>query len=462
MKLDSRKVEKGDLFIAVKGSQIDGHAFIENAIEKGASAIVCNNDAFTSEEVTVINVKDSSFALGKIAANFYDNPSAQLKLVGVTGTNGKSTIVSLLNQMFNLLGHKSGLISTIYYDLGGEQMPSTHTTPNAIILNKLLRKMVDNGCEYCFAEVSSHAIHQNRIYGIEFAGGLFSNITLDHLDYHKTFKEYINVKKAFFDNLGNGAFALVNTDDKHGKIMLQNTKAEKHTFGIKSMADFNLRIIENNITGLILNVKGNEVYSRLVGEYNASNLLAVYAVSQLLGIDHLNALEKLSLLKPVKGRFEIVSNKDNTITGIVDYAHSPDALEKILTTIVKVKKKNNRLITLVGCGGDRDRSKRPIMAKIAIVNSDLAILTSDNPRTENPKAILDEMSKGLDLNLGKFLKITDRREAINTAVMMAKSGDIILVAGKGHEDYQDVNGVKHPFDDKTVLKEAFEINAIKF
>lgn len=423
---------------------------------------MCQRDAFKldkSEQVTVVQTEDSTIALGTVAANFYNNPSSQLKLIGVTGTNGKSTIVSLLTQMFKLLGHKSGLISTIHYDLGGKQIPSTHTTPNAIILNKLLREMVDNGCEYCFAEVSSHAIHQNRIQGVQFAGGLFSNITLDHLDYHKTFKEYINVKKTFFDNLTKNAFALVNTDDKHGKIMLQNTKAEKHTFAIKSIADFNLRILENNITGLILKINGDEVYSRLVGEYNASNLLAVYAISQLLGVEHLKALETLSLLKPVKGRFEIVNNADRTITGIVDYAHSPDALEKILTTVVKVKKKSNRLITLVGCGGDRDRLKRPIMARIAVTNSDLTILTSDNPRTEDPKAILNEMENGLSVNDGKYLTITDRREAIKTAVMMAQSGDIILVAGKGHEDYQDVEGVKHPFDDKIILSEAFETNA---
>ena len=404
------------------------------------------------ETVTYIKVPNSAIATGKIAAAFYEHPSHQIKLVGVTGTNGKTTITSLLYQLFRLLNHKVGLISTIDYKIDEIVQTSTHTTPNAIKLNQLLRQMVDAGCTYAFMEVSSHAIHQKRIEGIAFTGGVFTNISHDHLDYHHTFDEYIGVKKAFFDNLPKQAFALTNVDDKRGKVMLQNTQAEAHTFGIKSLADFRLKILENQLDGLILKIDNIELHSLLIGKFNASNLLAVYGTAILLGIPKDNALTAISGLRPAEGRFDVVSNREKGIKGIVDYAHTPDALDKILVNINAVKKNGAKVITVCGAGGDRDKTKRPIMASIAAQNSDKVILTSDNPRTEDPMEILKDMQAGLDKEANKkTVTIENRKEAIRTACMFAQEGDIILVAGKGHEKYQEINGVRHPFDDKEIL-----------
>lgn len=404
------------------------------------------------EAVTYIKVQDSASATGKIAAAFYEHPSQQLKLVGVTGTNGKTTITSLLYQLFRLLKYKVGLISTIDYKIDNVVQTSTHTTPNAIKLNQLLRQMVDAGCTYAFMEVSSHAIHQKRIEGIAFTGGVFTNISHDHLDYHHTFDEYIGVKKAFFDNLPKQAFALTNVDDKRGKVMLQNTQADAHTFGIKSLADFRLKILENQLDGLILKIDNIELHSLLIGKFNASNLLAVYGTAILLGISKDNALTALSGLRPAEGRFDVVSNREKGIKGIVDYAHTPDALDKILVNINAVKKNGAKVITVCGAGGDRDKTKRPKMAKIAAQNSDKVILTSDNPRTEDPMEILKDMQAGLDKEANKkTVTIENRKEAIRTACLLAQEGDIVLVAGKGHEKYQEINGVRHPFDDKEIL-----------
>lgn len=404
------------------------------------------------EAVTYIKVQDSASATGKIAAAFYEHPSQQLKLVGVTGTNGKTTITSLLYQLFRLLKYKVGLISTIDYKIDNVVQTSTHTTPNAIKLNQLLRQMVDAGCTYAFMEVSSHAIHQKRIEGIAFTGGVFTNISHDHLDYHHTFDEYIGVKKAFFDNLPKQAFALTNVDDKRGKVMLQNTQADAHTFGIKSLADFRLKILENQLDGLILKIDNIELHSLLIGKFNASNLLAVYGTAILLGISKDNALTAISGLRPAEGRFDVVSNREKGIKGIVDYAHTPDALDKILININAVKKNGAKVITVCGAGGDRDKTKRPKMAKIAAQNSDKVILTSDNPRTEDPMEILKDMQAGLDKEANKkTVTIENRKEAIRTACLLAQEGDIVLVAGKGHEKYQEINGVRHPFDDKEIL-----------
>jgi UDP-N-acetylmuramoyl-L-alanyl-D-glutamate--2,6-diaminopimelate ligase len=455
---DSREVEKFSLFIAIKGTQADGHKYISKAIDSGALAIVCEEiPEQRHDDVTYIKVKDSSFALGIIASNFFDNPSEKIKLVGVTGTNGKTTTVTLLFNMFRALGYNVGLLSTVKNQINNTIIESTHTTPDAIALNQLLAKMLEKGCAYCFMEVSSHAVVQNRIAGVQFAGAVFTNITHDHLDYHKTFDEYIKAKKRFFDLLGDDAFAIVNKDDANGELMLQNTKASKHTYALKSQAEFKCKIIENQFSGLLLNIDGKELWTKLIGNFNAYNILAVYAVATLLKEDKLNILTTLSMLNAVDGRFQYIRTEKG-IVGIVDYAHTPDALLNVLKTISEIRTGNEKVITIVGCGGDRDNAKRPIMAKIACENSNQVILTSDNPRSENPDSIIQQMQKGVEpQHAKKVLSITDRREAIKTACSMANTGDIILLAGKGHETYQEVNGVKHPFDDLEILKTTLNI-----
>lgn len=455
---DSRKVDKDSLFVAVKGTQVDGHDFIAKAIEQGAVAILAEELPLQKlDHVTYIRVKDSSLALGALAANFYDNPSEKLKLVAVTGTNGKTTVATLLHQMYLSMGKSVGLLSTIVNKIGEEELVSTHTTPDALALNKLLAEMVSAGCQYCFMEASSHAIHQNRIGGLQFAGALFTNISHDHLDYHKTFDDYILAKKALFDSLPSDAFALVNKDDKHGMTMLHHCKAKQHTYAVKSMADFKCRILENQFEGLLLNLDGQEVWAKLVGHFNAYNLLAIYATAVLLGEDKLQALTALSTLGAADGRFQVVRSESGVV-GIVDYAHTPDALKNVLQTIQDVRDGNQQVITVVGCGGDRDKTKRPLMAKMACELSDKAILTSDNPRTESPTSILEEMQSGIEPHhFKKSLTISERKEAIKTACTLANPGDIILVAGKGHEKYQEINGIKHPFDDVEELKNTFKL-----
>jgi UDP-N-acetylmuramoyl-L-alanyl-D-glutamate--2,6-diaminopimelate ligase len=454
---DSRKVQKDGLFIAIRGAKADGHHYMEDVATKGVVAIVCEEFPETiNERIAYVKVKDSHAALGMIASNFYGNPSSGLKLVGVTGTNGKTTTVTLLYNLFRSMGYKTGLLSTVRNLINNEEIEATHTTPDAISLNKLLAQMVDAGCSYCFMEVSSHAVVQHRISGIEFAGAVFTNITHDHLDYHKTFDEYIKAKKGFFDQLDSSAFALVNKDDSHGAVMLQNCKAEKKYFSMRAMADFRSKVLENQFSGLLMNIDGTEMWSKLIGTFNAYNLLTVYATAVLLRQDKMHVLTTLSTLNPVEGRFEYFRT-DNGITGIVDYAHTPDALLNVLKTIKDIRTGNEKVITLVGCGGDRDGAKRPLMAKIACDNSDKVILTSDNPRSEDPKVILEEMQKGVEpLHFKKVLTIADRKEAIRTACTLAQPGDIILLAGKGHEKYQEIKGVKHPFDDMEVLKESLK------
>ena len=454
---DSRKIKKDSLFIAVKGTAVDGHAFITQAIETGAIAIVCEElPEIQLENITYIKVKNANYALGIIAANFYDNPSQKLKLVGVTGTNGKTTTVTLLYNLFKSLGYTVGLLSTVKNKIHNEEIPATHTTPDAISLNELLSKMVEKGCQYVFMEVSSHAIVQHRVTGITFAGGVFTNITHDHLDYHKTFDEYIKAKKIFFDNLSEDAFALTNKDDANGMVMLQNTKAHRVTYALKSPADHKCRIIENHLNGLLLNIDNKEVWVKLIGMFNAYNVLAVYCTAVLLKQDATNILTALSALNSVEGRFQYLKSESGII-GIVDYAHTPDALKNVLETIKGIRTGNEQVITLVGCGGDRDSAKRPVMAKIACQFSNKVILTADNPRSEDPEEILNQMQKGIDpVDAKKTLRISDRKEAIKTACSFAKPGDIILVAGKGHEKYQEIKGVKHPFDDFEILKETFK------
>ncbi|MGZ4054707.1 MAG: UDP-N-acetylmuramoyl-L-alanyl-D-glutamate--2,6-diaminopimelate ligase [Bacteroidia bacterium] len=455
---DSRKIEKDSLFVAVKGTLSDGHKYIDDTISKGAIAILCEEiPSAINEKITYIKVKDTTVALGIIAGNFYDNPSEKLKLVGVTGTNGKTTTVTLLFNLFKKLGYKVGLLSTVKNQINNDVIPATHTTPDAIQLNSLLRQMVEKGCTHCFMEVSSHAVVQNRIAGIHFAGGVFSNITHDHLDYHKTFDEYIKAKKRFFDSLGSDAFALTNKDDANGEVMLQNTRAVKKTYSLRSMADFRCKVVENQFSGLLLNIDNNEVWTKLIGSFNAYNLLAVYATAILLKEDKTNVLTTLSSLSSVEGRFQYVRT-DKGVVGVVDYAHTPDALLNVLKTIADIRTGNEQVITVVGCGGDRDAAKRPLMAKIACDLSNKVILTSDNPRSEDPEAIIREMQAGVDgVNNKKTISITDRSEAIKTACSYAKQGDIILVAGKGHEKYQEIKGVKHPFDDMLVLQENLKL-----
>lgn len=454
---DSREVRKCTLFVAVKGTQVDGHQYITQAIENGAESIVC--EVLPSElkdGVAYIKVKNSSDALGVIAANYYDNPSEKIKLIGVTGTNGKTTSVTLLYDMFRLLGNKVGLISTVQNKIHTEVVPATHTTPDAIQLNELLYKMVEKGCGYCFMEVSSHAVDQKRVAGVKFSGGVFTNITRDHLDYHKTFDNYIAAKKGFFDALSEDAFALTNVDDVHGDTMLLDTKANKHTYGVKNFADFKGKIVENRFDGLVLEVNNKEVYTKLIGDFNAYNALVAYGVGILLGQNELDVLTTLSNLNAPEGRFQYMSTKSG-ITGIVDYAHTPDALENVLRTIKNIRTGNEMVITVVGCGGDRDKGKRPLMADIACKLSDQVVFTSDNPRSEDPDAIIEEMKTGVAPgDFKKTLSITNRKEAIKTACSISHAGDIILVAGKGHEKYQIIGDETLPFDDMETLVETFK------
>lgn len=459
LRIDSRAVSQGDVFIAIRGVHADGHAYISKAIEQGAAAIICETLPETlQQQVCYVVVGDSTAACGVMADNFYKHPSRQLQLVGVTGTNGKTTIATLLFRLFTQLGYKCGLLSTVQNQIGDTVIPATHTTPDAISLNALLARMVEEGCQYAFMEVSSHAVHQQRIAGLKFAGGIFSNITHDHLDYHKTFDEYIRVKKSFFDGLPNTAFAITNIDDKRGNVMLQNTKARKAAYSLRSMADFKGKILENNLTGLIMQIGEQEVHFRLIGEFNAYNLLAVYGAGVLLGQDKHTVLQALSNLQGAEGRFDYILSANEKVMGIVDYAHTPDALLNVLATIKNLRKGNEQVITVVGCGGDRDRAKRPVMAQVAAEHSDRVILTSDNPRSEEPEAIIHEMEAGVPVHQRKkVLSITDRKEAIKTAISLANPEDIILVAGKGHEKYQEIKGVKHPFDDKAVLQEMMKM-----
>lgn len=455
---DSRKVVPGCLFVAVKGTAVDGHDFIEQAVTDGAAAIICEElPGHTANGGDFLMVQNSAVALGIVASNFYDNPSDQLKLVGVTGTNGKTTIATLLYKLFRELGYKCGLLSTVENQVNGKVVPATHTTPDPVALNSLLADMVAQGCDYCFMEVSSHAVAQHRIDGLTFAGGVFSNLTHDHLDYHKTFDAYLKAKKAFFDGLSKNAFALTNIDDKNGNVMLQNTKAHKKTYGLKNMADFKVKILENEFNGLLLNIDGEEVWFKLVGNFNAYNLLAVYGAASLLEQDKAKILIGLSKITGAEGRFDTMLSP-NKVIGIVDYAHTPDAVQNVLTTIHDLRKGTEQVITIIGCGGDRDRTKRPVMAAMACEWSDKVILTSDNPRSEDPAAIIKEMEAGVTgANKKKTLSIVDRREAIKTACHLAQPGDIILVAGKGHEKYQDINGVKNHFDDHEELMAQFQL-----
>ena len=450
---DSREVKAGSMFFAVKGTRVDGHSFITQVIQNGAVAIVCETlPESANSDVTYIQVADSSYASGVITSNWFGNPSKNLKLVGITGTNGKTTTVTLLFNLFRELGFHTGLLSTIQNQIDDEIIPSTHTTPDAIQLNNLLNQMVDKGCSYCFIEVSSHAIVQNRIAGLTFAGGIFSNITHDHLDFHITFDEYLKAKKRFFDELEATAFALTNVDDRNGLVMLQNTKASRHTYSFQKMADFKGRIIEAPLDGLHLDLDGNELWCRLVGRFNAYNLIAVYAASVLLEQDPLEVLTILSNLENVEGRFDYIKSLQGII-GIVDYAHTPDALQNVLETINQLRTGNEMLITVVGCGGDRDKAKRPVMARIAARLSDKVILTSDNPRSEVPEQIIAEMLSGVEKEFARNVQtITDRHDAIRIACAMTRDNDVILIAGKGHEKYQEIKGVKHHFDDKEILK----------
>lgn len=451
---DSRMIKSDTLFFAIKGTVVDGHEYIGQTINAGATVVVCETmPAELVPSVTYIEVENSSIALGIVASNFYGNPSAKLKLVGITGTNGKTTIATLLFQLFRGLGYHVGLISTVQNHINDQIIPATHTTPNPIALNALLQDMINAQCEYCFMEVSSHAVVQHRIAGLTFTGGVFSNITHDHLDFHKTFDNYLKAKKQFFDHLPKSAFALTNSDDKNGKVMLQNSKASKKTYALKQMADFKAKIVENKFSGLNLEIDHTDVFFKMVGSFNAYNLLAAYGTAILLDQDKLNVLTILSTLSGAEGRFDYFVSKEGIIA-IVDYAHTPDAVQNVLSTIANIRKGNEQVISVIGCGGDRDKTKRPIMAQVACDWSDKVILTSDNPRTENPQAIIAEMEKGVSpTNQRKTISITDRREAIKTACLLAKAGDIILVAGKGHEKYQEVNGVRHHFDDKEVLTE---------
>ncbi|KGO88768.1 UDP-N-acetylmuramoylalanyl-D-glutamate--2,6-diaminopimelate ligase [Flavobacterium suncheonense GH29-5 = DSM 17707] len=457
IEFDSRKIVSGDAFVAIKGTVSDGHDFIEKAIGLGATVVVCEVlPSAIAEGITYIQVADTSSALAYMAANFYGNPSADLKLVGVTGTNGKTTIATLLYQLFKNAGYKVGLLSTVRIMVDETEFKATHTTPDSLTINHYLREMVETGCDYCFMEVSSHGIHQKRTEGLHFTGGIFTNLSHDHLDYHTTFAEYRDVKKSFFDNLPKTAFAITNTDDKNGPVMLQNTKARKLTYALKSYADYRAQVLENQLSGLLMKINDQEVWVRLIGSFNAYNLLAIYGAAVQLGLEEQETLRLLSELESVSGRFQFIVSESN-ITAIVDYAHTPDALENVLKTIEDIRTKNEQLITVVGCGGDRDKTKRPIMAKIASEMSDKAIFTSDNPRSEQPEAIIEDMEKGVEgQNFKKTLSIVDRKQAIKTACQLAQSGDIILIAGKGHETYQEIQGVRYDFDDMKIVKELLE------
>lgn len=449
---DSRTVGEGSMFVAVRGTQTDGHRFIPGAIDDGAIVIVCEELPLELiEGITYIAVKDSSEALGMIASNYYGNPSEKIQLVGVTGTNGKTTVTTLLFNLFRSLGKSVGLVSTVVNRINDEEVPSTHTTPDAIMLNALFADMVAAGCSHCFMEVSSHALDQGRVAGVTFSGGVFMNISHDHLDYHKTFDAYIEAKKKLFDGLGSNAFALVNADDKRGRVMLQNTKATKHTFALRSVAEFKARILTNSLEGLELDIDGKQAWFRMIGDFNAYNLMAAYATATLLDEDLDEVITQLTLVEGAPGRFEQVMS-DTGITALVDYAHTPDALQNVLETISDFRTGNEKVVTVVGCGGDRDRAKRPLMASIACKYSDRVVLTSDNPRSEDPLEILKDMQSGVSpADYKKTTVIADREEAIKNACIQADRGDIILVAGKGHETYQEINGVKYPFDDKEVL-----------
>lgn len=454
LEYDSRKVEADNCFFAVVGTASDGHNYIPMAVERGAKAIVCQHlPESLSDDVAYIVVEDTNEAMAMMAAAYYDHPSEELRLVGVTGTNGKTTTATLLYDMTMAMGYRAGLISTVVYRIGEECIPSTHTTPDAIRLNAMMRRMVDSGCDYCFMEVSSHSIVQHRIDGLKFTGGLFTNLTHDHLDYHGTYKEYIRAKKLFFDKLPKDSWAVTNIDDRNGEVMVQNTEAKVYRLSLRSMADFNTRLTEMLPDGMLLNLAGNELWVHFTGRFNAYNLTTVYAAATLLGWDKMEVLTTLSALKPVSGRFESVAADDGTMA-IVDYAHTPDALENVLETIEEVRRGDQQLFVVCGCGGDRDKTKRPEMAAIAVRYATTAIFTSDNPRTEDAEAILDDMEAGVG-EKRNYLRITNRREAIRTAAMLAKVGDIILIAGKGHEDYQIIGTEKHHFDDRDEIREAF-------
>jgi UDP-N-acetylmuramoyl-L-alanyl-D-glutamate--2,6-diaminopimelate ligase len=457
IEFDSRKIEKNDIFVAIRGSVSDGHEYIQKAIELGAVTIVCDTFPVNFEkEITYIQVKDTNKALAFMAANYFGNPSEKLKLVGITGTNGKTTIASLLYQLFKKAGFKVGLISTVKILVDDIEYKATHTTPDSITINHYLAEMRDAGVEYCFMEVSSHGIHQKRTEALHFVGGVFTNLSHDHLDYHPTFAEYRDVKKSFFDNLPKDAFVLTNVDDKNGAVMLQNTVANKRSYALKSYADYKAQILENQLSGLLLKIEGNEVWVKLIGTFNAYNVLAIYGTAVELGMDSLETLRLLSELESVSGRFQYIVSTTN-ITAIVDYAHTPDALENVLKTTNDIRTKNEQLITVVGCGGNRDKTKRPIMASIASELSDKVVLTSDNPRNEDPDTIIQEMEVGVAAeNYKKVLAITDRKQAIKTACQLAQPNDIILIAGKGHETYQEINGVRHDFDDMKIVKEILE------
>lgn len=460
IEFDSRKIELNDVFVAIKGTLSDGHDYIEKALSQGATAIICEDfPKVIVNGVTYIKVVSSNEALAFIAANYFENPSAKLKLVGITGTNGKTTIASLLFQLFKNAGYKVGLLSTVKIMINEIEYKATHTTPDSLMINYYLNEMVEIGCEFCFMEVSSHGIHQKRTEGLQFQGGVFTNLSHDHLDYHKTFAEYRDVKKVFFDNLPKTAFAISNVDDKNGAIMFQNTKAKKITYALKSYADYKAQILENQFTGLLLKINNHEVWTKLIGSFNAYNLLAIFATAIELGLEEQEALRLISALESVSGRFQYIVSEQK-ITAIVDYAHTPDALENVLKTIDDIRTKNEQLITVVGCGGDRDKTKRPIMAQIASELSTKVIFTSDNPRTENPESIIEEMEKGVEpQNFKKTVSIVDRKQAIKTACQLANSNDIILIAGKGHETYQEINGVRHDFDDlKTVVELLEKLN----
>jgi len=457
LQFNSKLVVANDVFIAIKGSLVDGHKYIDSTISNGAKVIVCEDlPKSTKEDVTYIVVKSSSEALAFMSANYYENPSENLKLVGVTGTNGKTTIASLLYQLFKKAGYKVGLLSTVKVMVDEKEFAATHTTPDSISINHYLNEMCREGVEFCFMEVSSHGIHQNRTLGLNFRGGIFTNLSHDHLDYHDTFAEYRDVKKRFFDQLPKNAFALTNADDKNGQIMLQNCKAKKYSYALKSVADYQAKILENQLSGLLLKINNHEVWTKLIGNFNAYNILAIYATAEQLGLENQEILRLLSVLESVSGRFQYIVS-DKQVTAIVDYAHTPDALKNVLETINSIRTNNEQLITVVGCGGDRDKTKRPKMGHIASALSSQAIFTSDNPRTEDPDKIIEDIEVGVEpQNFKKTLSILDRKQAIKTACQLAHSGDIILIAGKGHETYQDINGVKSDFDDLKIVTELLK------
>lgn len=464
LELDSRRVQNGSLFVALRGQQTDGHHYLSKAIDQGAAALLVEElpEGIDVGKVPILVVRDSAAALGQVASQFYGAPSEQMRLVGITGTNGKTTTATLLHQLFTDLGYTVGLISTVEHKIGMETIESTHTTPDVITLNKLLHNMAQAGCEYVFMEVSSHAVDQQRIAGLHFEGGVFTNISHDHLDYHLTFQHYIEAKQGFFTQLPKTAFALTNIDDRRGQVVVQNTCARRYTYALRKAANYKAKVLENNLSGLLMDLDGVEFYARLVGRFNAYNLLAVYAVARLLEADKQEVLAAMSNLKAPAGRFEYIAHPERLITGLVDYAHTPDALENVLQTIGELRTGTEQVITVVGCGGDRDATKRPVMAKVACAYSQQVILTSDNPRTESPEAILNDMETGVPIDAqARTLIIADRRQAIRTACRLAQTGDIILIAGKGHETYQEIDGVKHPFDDREELRRVWgEYNGI--